>query len=75
MRTIKLTDKQYELMRMAIGVAGTYFEEQLDMLEDFIPAWRNSMVKELENMHHGMIELRDAFEAGELEKNSKGVKI
>ena len=67
MTTIKLTDEQYDLIEMAIGIAETYFEEQLDMLEDIIPAWKNTMVKELENMYHDMIDLRDDFEMGKLE--------
>ena len=69
MITIKLTDEQYDLVEMAIGIAETYFDEQLDVLEDIAPSWKNSMVKELEDLYLNVKELHDDFETGKLEKS------
>ena len=69
MKTIELTNKQYDLIELAIGIAETYFDEQLDVLE-IAPSWKHSMVKELEDLYLDVKELRDDFETRKLVKKN-----
>lgn len=63
MITIQLTDKQYDLVRLALSISKKHLDDQLRFFKG-VGDWKFKMIKEMESVRYDIYLLKQTLEYG-----------